>query len=204
MVIQQQNNCDFDLVEIKKKIGLNALIPTYIRSDIFPDEKLHNSAVLVPIVLHQNQISLLFTLRSNLLERHSGQVSFPGGIIEEDDNSAIETALRETEEEIGIGSDHIQIIGQLNPFNTTTGYIVYPVIGIINSLEVITRNEVEVNRIFYIPLNWLCDPTHSRMEKIVSSDGKTRKVWYFDRYDGELLWGITAKITQELLEIIKK
>ena len=171
--------------------------------DVF-GENLHNSAVLVPIVVHNDQVALLYTLRSNSLERHSGQVSFPGGLIEKGDKSAIETALRETEEEIGVSGENVQIIGQLNPFNTSTGYIVFPVIGIINSLDKLTRNAIEVDRIFCIPLNWLCDPAHSRTKELIGADGKNRKVWYFDLYDGELLWGITAKITKDLIEIIKK
>jgi 8-oxo-dGTP pyrophosphatase MutT (NUDIX family) len=204
MAIKSQDNCDHDLTEIKQKITENGLNPTSIRIDSFPGENLHNSAVLVPIVLHQEQVSLLFTLRSNSLERHSGQVSFPGGIIEKYDTSAIETALRETKEEIGIGRENIQVIGQMNPFNTSTGFIVFPVVGVINSLDKLTRNVVEVDRIFCIPLNWLCDPSHSRIQEFFSADEKSRNVWYFDLYDGELLWGITAKITQELLELIKK
>ena len=112
--------------------------------------------------------------------------------------------MRETREEIGISRENIEVIGQLDPFNTSTGYIVYPVIGIINSLKNLTKNIIEVDRIFCIPLNWLCDPEHSRLEEFVSSDGKVRKVWFFDQYDGELLWGITAKITHDLVEIIKK
>ena len=154
--------------------------------------------------MHQEQVALLYTLRSNSLERHSGQVSFPGGVIEKADQSAIETALRETEEEIGVLRENIQIIGQLNPFNTSTGYIVFPVIGVINSLDKLTRNAIEVDRIFCIPLNWLCDPEHSRIQEFLGHDGKIRNVWFFDLYEGELLWGITAKITKDLIEIIKK
>ncbi len=147
---------------------------------------------------------MLFTLRSNTLDRHKGQVSFPGGLIEATDSSAIETALRETWEEIGIDNHSIQVIGQLNPFNTSTGYIVYPVIGIVENLEKMNRNRIEVDRIFCIPLEWLCDPSHSRIKEYVTPEGETRPVWFFDVYDGELLWGITAKITKDLLELIKK
>ena len=199
-----QKNCNFNLAEIKQKVANNAFIQSNIRIKVHPEENPQDSAVLVPIVMHQDQVSLLFTHRSNSLERHSGQVSFPGGIIEENDGTVIETALRETREEIGISSENIQIIGQLIPFNTSTGYIVYPVIGVIDTLEKLSRNILEVDRIFCIPLNWLCNANHSKLEKFVVSDGKAKDVWYFDLYDGELLWGITAKITKEFIEIIKK
>lgn len=198
------NMCNLNLTEIKIKISENSWRPTDFRAEIFPNNSLYNSAVLVPLVVHYSEINLLFTLRSSSLDRHSGQVSFPGGIIENNDNSPIDTALRETKEEIGIGKGNIQIIGQLIPFNISTGSFVYPVVGIIDSLENIRRNQVEVDRIFCIPLNWLCDPVHSRLKDYISDEGETRNVWFFDLFEGELLWGITAKITHDLIEIIKK
>jgi 8-oxo-dGTP pyrophosphatase MutT (NUDIX family) len=197
-------NCDCDLAEIKEKVAKYSWNTQNLRKNMFSDESLHNSAVLVPLVIQNDQLSLLFTHRSNSLERHSGQVSFPGGIIEKGDKSIVDTALRETREEIGISGENIEVFGQLVPFNTSTGYFVYPVVGIIDSLKNINRNIVEVDRIFCIPLSWLCTPEHSRLEEFISPDGKARNVWYFDPYDGELLWGITAKITHDLLELIKK
>lgn len=199
-----QENCNLELPVIKKKKSENSWSSLKIGVNNSPNEYLLNSAVLVPLIVYHVEVSLLFTLRSNSLDRHSGQVSFPGGIIEKDDNSSIETALRETREEIGVGRENIQVIGKLAPFNTATGYIVNPVVGVIDSLENIRRNEVEVERVFCIPLNWLCVQDHSRMEDFIANDGKTRKVRFFDLYEGELLWGITAKITRDLLEIIKK
>lgn len=204
MVIGPGGACDLDLFEITKKISANSFNYNKLRIDNNSDENFHNSAVLVPIVVHEDQVALLYTLRSSTLVRHSGQVSFPGGLIEKGDESAIETALRETEEEIGVSRKNIQIIGQLNPFNTSTGYIVFPVIGVINSLDTLARNAIEVDRIFCIPLNWLCDSTNSKTKEFADADGNIREAWFFDLYDGELLWGITAKITIDLTEIIKK
>ena len=204
MDIRPRGDCDFELSAIVQKVSANSINLNELRIDNDPGENLHNSAVLVPIVVHNDRIALLYTLRSNSLERHSGQVSFPGGLIEKGDKSAIETALRETEEEIGVSRENIQIIGQLNPFNTSTGYIVFPVMGIINSLDTLARNAIEVDRIFCIPIDWLCNPIHSRTKSFTGADGKIRNSWFFDLYDGELLWGITAKITKELIELIKK
>jgi 8-oxo-dGTP pyrophosphatase MutT (NUDIX family) len=196
--------CDLELSEILKKVSVHAINQNKLRIVNKSSENLLNSAVLVPIVIYEGQVALLYTLRSNSLERHSGQVSFPGGLIEKGDKSAVEAALRETEEEIGVMRKNIKVIGQINPFNTSTGYIVFPVIGAIDSLDSLARNAVEVDRVFCIPLSWLCEPTHSRTKDFEGNDGKIRKVWYFDLYDGELLWGITAKITMELVELIKK
>ena len=198
------NKCNLNLMEIKIKVSENSWSLTDFREEKFPNNSLYNSAVLVPLVVNHGEVNLLFTLRSSSLDRHSGQVSFPGGIIESNDNSPIDTALRETEEEIGIRKGNIQIIGQLIPLNTSTGYFVYPVVGIIDSLENIRRNQVEVDRIFYIPLNWLCDPVHSRLKDYISDEGEIRNVWFFDLFEGDLLWGITAKITHDLIEIIIK
>lgn len=191
--------------EIRQKISANtSMIPDELRIALSLGEKPKDSAVLVPLIIHQELVSLLYTLRSNSLDRHKGQVSFPGGLIEATDSSAIETALRETWEEISIENQSIQVVGQLNPINTSTGYIVYPVIGIVENLEMMNRNRIEVDRIFCIPLEWLCDPSHSRIKEYVTPEGETRPVWFFDVYDGELLWGITAKITKDLLKLIKK
>jgi 8-oxo-dGTP pyrophosphatase MutT (NUDIX family) len=201
---QTRGDCDFDLSAIVQKVTSNSVDQNKLRIDNVSDKHLHTSAVLVPLVVHNGEVALLYTLRSNSLERHSGQVSFPGGVIERGDKSAMETALRETEEEIGISRVNVRIIGQLNPFNTSTGYIVFPFIGIINSLDSLARNAIEVDKIFCIPLKWLCDPSHSKIKDFVGIDGKNREVWFFDLYDGELLWGITAKITKDLLEEIKK
>lgn len=203
-MIKPRIDCNYDLAGIVQKVSVNTINPKNMRIDTISGKNLHNSAVLVPFVMHQEQVALLYTLRSNSLERHSGQVSFPGGVIEKTDQSVIETALRETEEEIGVLRENIQIIGHLNPFNTSTGYKVFPVIGIIKSMDKLIRNTIEVDRIFCIPLNWLCDPEHSRIQEFPGNDGKNRNVWFFDLYDGELLWGITAKITKDLIELIKK
>ena len=200
-----QKYCDFNLQTIKKKIEEITTWSTLNTSEkIFISESLNKAAVLVSLVVCHDEVNLLFTHRSSSLERHSGQVSFPGGIIENDDKSLIDTALRETREEIGVDKKNIQVIGQLPSFNTSTGYIVYPVIGVIDSLDNIRINEIEVDKVFYIPLDWLCNPNHSKLENYISVDGTNRKVWFFDHYKGELVWGITAKITWDLLGIIKR
>ena len=204
MAIKPRGDCNFELTEIVQKVSANSINYNNMRIVNSSGENLNNSAVLVPLVLNKDHVALLYTLRSNSIERHSGQVSFPGGVIEEGDKSAMDTALRESEEEIGISRNNVQVIGQLNPFNTSTGYIVFPIVGIIDSLDKLSRNSIEVDRIFCIPLAWLCDPEHSRIQEFFGADGKIRDAWFFDLYEGELLWGITAKITKDLIEIIKK
>jgi 8-oxo-dGTP pyrophosphatase MutT (NUDIX family) len=197
-------SCDFKIQFIKKKLESQTRKTSSLIEINKSDNDLYKSAVLLPLVMLFGEINLLYTLRSSSLERHSGQVSFPGGIRERRDNSLLETALRETKEEIGIEKENIEILGQLDPQKTSSGGLVYPFIGIIDSLEKLKRNEMEVEKIFYIPLKWLCTRSHSKYKDFVSNDGNIRKVWFFDEYQGELLWGITAKITHDFIELINK
>jgi 8-oxo-dGTP pyrophosphatase MutT (NUDIX family) len=198
------DSCDFEIQSIKNKLG-NSPNPIF-RNDTkeFSSEYPFKSAVLIPIVSLLAEINLLYTLRSASLDRHSGQVSFPGGIMEKSDNSLLETALRETQEEIGIERHEIQVIGRLDPLKTYREGLIYPFIGIINSLSNLKRSELEVEKIFYIPLKWLCEPSHSKLKDFAGNDGSIRKVWFFDDYQGELLWGISAQLTHYFIEIIKK
>lgn len=195
---------NYDLKIIEKKVANNA------RNILISSEMLISfndnchSAVLIPLLKHHSETSLLYTRRSNTMESHQGQVSFPGGKYEKRDNSLIETALRESQEEIGINKKNIRVIGQLQPTRSTTEIIVFPVIGVIDHLQEISMNSSEVDRIFCIPLNWLANPGHSRLKNYTSKDGAVRKIWFFDLFDGELLWGITAKITKDFIELINK
>jgi 8-oxo-dGTP pyrophosphatase MutT (NUDIX family) len=199
-----QNKCNLDLTYIKRKVTNNSCLSSDPHLEISSNDNLQYSAVLIPLIIQYNEVKLLFTLRANSLNRHGGQVSFPGGFREKGDASPVETALRETQEEIGICKENIKVIGCLSPLNTSNENIVFPVIGIINSAEKLFRNQDEVEKIFFIPLSWLCIAEHSRVEDFIAKDGKIRKAWFFDQYEGELVWGITAKIIHDFLEVIKK
>jgi 8-oxo-dGTP pyrophosphatase MutT (NUDIX family) len=160
------------------------------------------SAVLVPITYINGELKLIYTRRSTDLVRHKGQVSFPGGLIEPGDKSPTDTALRETCEEINICEQQIDLIGCLKPFNSQTGYYIYPVVGFLHDLNGLQRNGTEVDRIFCIPLAWLSDPKNSMLTDYLASDGTTRKVWFYEKYEAEVLWGITAFITKTFLDLI--
>ena len=167
------------------------------------DEYLMRSAVLLPFTYHKNELKLIFTKRSATLVRHKGQVSFPGGMIESDDDNPIDTALRETCEEINLNASQIEILGSLPPFDSQTGYYIYPVIGFIHNLEGLQGNGDEVDKVFCIPYSWLADPENSQLTDYKTKQGIFRKVWFFKEYEGELLWGITAKITKDFVALIK-
>lgn len=167
------------------------------------DENLVRSAVLLPLTYHNNELKLIFTKRSAALERHKGQVSFPGGMIEADDKNPIDTALRETCEEINITASQVEILGSLPPFDSQTGYLIYSVVGFIHNLDGLQGNGDEVDKVLCIPYTWLANPNNSKLSDFKTKQGPFRKVWFFKEYEGEQLWGITAKIVKDFIAIIE-
>lgn len=162
------------------------------------------AAVLIPMLKVENQWHLLFIRRTaNHHDPHSGQVAFPGGASDPGDRSAEDTALREAREEIGLDSEGVHILGVMHDFITVTGYQVTPVVGVIPwpcSLELADN---EVSRAFTIPLDWLADDRnrHETMRELPPPFDPV-PVIYYDPYDGEILWGASARFTQRLLEIL--
>lgn len=167
------------------------------------DNSLKLSAVLVPFAFHEDELKLIFTRRSLNLERHKGQVSFPGGIIEQNDKDPVASALRETFEEIGIKKEKIRILGAMPPFDSSTGYYIFPIVGFIEDLNGLHKNGIEVDRIFCIPYAWLKNPKNYFLKDYSTPEGLIRKVWFYREYDGEKLWGITAKITRDFIDLIE-
>ena len=154
------------------------------------------AAVLVPLVNIDGEWHLLFTRRTDSVDHHKGQVSFPGGRTDPDDESSIATALRETLEEIGVQTGDVHVLGSLGEYLTVSNYLVTPVVGIIPWPYTFTIHTLEVERIFTIPLEWLADASH-RQEMFRTETG--RGFIAYLPYDGELLWGITARITVNFL-----
>ena len=175
------------------------------------------AAVLVPLLRTTvNQTGnqawhLLLTRRSNRLAEHRGQVAFPGGRSDPDDPSPVATALREAYEEIGLPSKQVKILGQLNTLWTITNYCITPIVAVIPWPFPIRLAEHEVSRVFIIPLYWLADPSHHevRQRDIPSPYSLQIKtdsypIIYFHPYDGEVLWGASAEITQNLIRLLIK
>ena len=140
---------------------------------------------------------ILYTRRTQRVESHKGQVSFPGGACDQGETSAEETALREVEEEIGIGREAIRILGRLSSMITVTNYRVTPVVGVLDWPAVFRLSAHEVERIFTVPLAWLADP-RNRWE--LPFPGSQRGVIVYHPYDGELVWGATARMTVDFVE----
>lgn len=158
------------------------------------------AAVLVPLRQNGERIELILTRRTEALGAHSGQVAFPGGRVETKDIDSIETALRETEEELGLKRSNINIIGQLDQILTGTGFHIQPVVGIVAPDATWIPDSREVARVFTAPLQiflnegaWL-QSKHQRQ-------GKEITLWHIS-HDGEEVWGATAAIIRMFLRVL--
>ena len=161
-------------------------------------EGFHTAGVLVPIVLGTGTPQLLFTKRTELVETHKGQVSFPGGMMDPDDSNVVRTALREAWEEVGIPASSVEVAGVLSDLPTPTGFIITPVVGIIQQLPSLSVNLDEVADVFQVPLSFFANPENGRME-IRAFRGRQHEVWYYES-GGHTIWGATAGIVRSLLK----
>ncbi|GAB4537526.1 MAG: hypothetical protein Fur0018_28240 [Anaerolineales bacterium] len=161
------------------------------------------AAVLVSLFWHQRAWQVLYIRRATMNgDMHSGQVAFPGGGQEPQDLSPAETALREAHEEIGLPPNRVEILGTMPRFRTISNYLVAPVVGQIAWPFPVRMSRDEVSRVFHVPLAWLADPAHREVRQRTLPDGRQIPVIYFQPYDGEVIWGATARITVALLETL--
>jgi 8-oxo-dGTP pyrophosphatase MutT (NUDIX family) len=151
------------------------------------------------LVWHDEEWHLLYTRRTDTVESHKGQVSFPGGACDEGETTPEETALREANEEIGLDPNDVKVLGRLPNLITITYFRVTPVIGVVRWPAVFRVGEHEVARIFTIPLAWLSNPTNRWQFEM---PGRARSLIAFHPYDGELLWGATARMTVDFLKVL--
>ena len=163
-------------------------------------EPLRPAAVLVPIVMREDGPTVMFTQRTDHLDHHPGQVSFPGGHVEEGDGTPEETALRETEEEVGLHRRHIDVIGRIDTYLTSTGFSVIPVVARVTPPFEITPDPVEVDEVFEVPLEFLLDPDNHQRETRLFGD----QTWYAYAmpYNGYNIWGVTAGMVRNFYEIL--
>ena len=160
------------------------------------------AGVLVPIIERASEMTLLLTKRSTELKHHAGQVSFPGGRMEEHDANVEAAALRETFEEVGIASHQISVIGYLDTMPTITGYAVSPVVGMVSASAELTIDKTEVEYAFEVPLSFLLNP-HNDVRTEWAAGGRKVPMLEF-HWDGERIWGATAFMILSLRKYLLK
>jgi len=161
------------------------------------------ASVLIPIIVREHGLSLLLTRRTEHLTEHAGQVSFPGGRTEENDASSIETALRETEEEIGLDRQHINVIGTLPEYITATGFRVTPVVSIVQPPFDLEPDPCEVAEVFEVPLSFLMDGMNHQRIIAEFPRGMERRSFYAIPYEQYFIWGATAGILRNLFHFLR-
>jgi len=167
-------------------------------------EPLREAAVLIPLVMHDAGPTVLLTRRTAHLHDHAGQISFPGGGMEHHDESAVAAALRETEEEVGLRAESVEVLGSLPRYSTATGYLVTPVVGLVAPGFALAIDTFEVEEVFEPPLAFLMNPAHHE-RRLVDFDG-IRRTFYAMPYEAGrryFIWGATAAMLRNLYHLLR-
>jgi 8-oxo-dGTP pyrophosphatase MutT (NUDIX family) len=166
------------------------------------DKKLNAAAVLVPLFNDGKEYRLLLTQRSSDVLQHKGQISFPGGKPHKADSSLLETALRESWEEVGLDPKDVEIVGELDDTPTTTsGFLISPFVALIPYPYKFIRNPHEIAEILDIPLSALMDKSRFKQEYVI--DNNETVITYTYEYNGRIIWGATANIIKQLLDSLQ-
>lgn len=165
-----------------------------------PGLQLRESAVLVPLFVRAELPHALFTRRPSTLRTHAGQISFPGGSRDPEDATPLHTALRETEEELGIARAQVEILGMLDEIPTITEFRIAPFVGVIPGDGAYRPNPDEIAEVLEVPLPHLLHEATVRVEQY-EVRGKMRDVYFYE-WQGHTIWGATARILRDLLTVL--
>jgi 8-oxo-dGTP pyrophosphatase MutT (NUDIX family) len=158
------------------------------------------AAVLVPLFEKDGEVHVLFTKRTPHLTHHSGEISFPGGVRDPGDLNSADTALREAWEEVGIVPADVEVLGELDDCHSIHNYLVTPVVGVFPSGYRLTINDAEIERIIEVPLSHFEKPGVFRTEDW-QWQGK-RRAMYFYMHGEDEIWGLTARILKNFLDVL--
>ena len=205
VVIGQSLLSDGDLEEFRNK-GYGPIpssgIP-YERGAGAPGVKIRPTpvGVLVPLIDREDGLTVLLIRRADEMNKHAGQVAFPGGRVDEEDADTVAAALREAHEEVGIPPDTVDVLGCLDPYLTITGFEVMPVVGVVSPpLPAFIPEPTEVAEIFEVPLSFLLDPTnHQKVRRKING---LDRAYYAMPYESHNIWGATAGMIVNLYEVL--
>jgi len=165
--------------------------------------KLRPAAVLLPLVLREQGLAMLLTKRTTQLADHAGQICFPGGCVEAVDISPIDTALRETAEEIGLARHHVEVLGTMPVWLTRTGYHITPVVALVHPPFSLLADAREVAEMFEIPMTFLMNGMHHQRRSGELSGGAGRRQFYAMQYERFFIWGATAGMVRNLYHFLR-
>lgn len=179
---------------IQRFASAHVWTPELLAEPRFSQRALVHASVLVPLVRRDSGLTVLLTERSTHLSSHSGQVAFPGGKADPEDADAVDTALREAEEEIGLERRFVQVLGTLPIYTTGSAFLVTPVVALVDAAHTVTPNPREVADVFEVPLDFLMDPANHRRHAVDWAG--SRREWlsmpYTDATAERFIWGATA------------
>lgn len=187
-----------DLDRLRASLLREPVAGDFVQEDGGEGLLLTPAAVLFPIVLRDDGQTVLLTQRTAHLKDHGGQISFPGGRVEEEDLSPIHTALRETEEEIGLAREHVEVLGYLPEYRTGTGFRVTPVVALVTPPFDLALDPFEVAEAFEVPLAFLLDPANHKRHSL-HYRGALRHFFAMP-YGDYFIWGATAGMIRSLTE----
>jgi 8-oxo-dGTP pyrophosphatase MutT (NUDIX family) len=193
-----------DLTELRKRLATRGVPElTLFGDDGTEGREFANTAaaVLIPVIAHPAELTVLFTQRTTHLKSHAGQVSFPGGRAEPDDASAEFTALREAGEEIGLAAERVEVLARLPDYRTRTGFRVTPVLGVVMPPLVLKPDAREVEAVFEVPLAFLLDPKN-RQRRTRQYQGQEVGYFVFE-YQERVIWGATAGMLVNLYRMLE-
>ncbi len=170
------------------------------RQYIYTQTEWLEAAVLIPIFFKNGEAHILFTKRTEALKHHKGQISFPGGKADDDDENLERTAIRETCEEIGLRNDDIALLGKTDIFLTNTHFLVQPYVGFFTYPYAFNVNAGEIDRLIEVPLLHLIDETNFKIKFIDFKDQLWPVHYYY--YNEDIIWGVTGFLLSNFLNIV--